>query len=228
MTADERQLITGLFDRMRGFGAPEKDREAEALINQSVRANAGCALHAGAVGARAGAGAAGGQRAHRWSSRSRCAALEGEGQPPRQRGSGSFLGGLFGGGRRGRAAGDQRAGDRLARDAFPSGPARRPGWAATASPQAAPRSRWRRLHALGHGDGGWRRRRHAGGGCIRNMLGGGSTRARPGQAVRRHATAKPSTRTTADNDPGKPSRPVPGRRQRSGLRCRGGDDGIEI
>lgn len=38
MTPQERQLITGLFDRMRGFGAPEKDTEAEALINQSVRA----------------------------------------------------------------------------------------------------------------------------------------------------------------------------------------------
>jgi uncharacterized protein len=40
MTPEERQLITSLFDRMRGFGAPEKDREAETLINQSVRANA--------------------------------------------------------------------------------------------------------------------------------------------------------------------------------------------
>ncbi len=39
MTPDERRLINGLFDRMRDFGAPEKDREAEALINQSVRAN---------------------------------------------------------------------------------------------------------------------------------------------------------------------------------------------
>ena len=39
MTPEERQLIAGLFDRMRSYGAPEKDREAEALINQSVRAN---------------------------------------------------------------------------------------------------------------------------------------------------------------------------------------------
>jgi hypothetical protein len=38
MTPGERQLVTDLFDRMRGFGPPEKDREAEALINQSVRA----------------------------------------------------------------------------------------------------------------------------------------------------------------------------------------------
>jgi uncharacterized protein len=39
MNTDERQLITGLFERMRSHGAPEKDREAEALINQQVRAN---------------------------------------------------------------------------------------------------------------------------------------------------------------------------------------------
>jgi uncharacterized protein len=37
MTPDERQLITGLFDRMRGRGPVEKDRDAEALINQTVR-----------------------------------------------------------------------------------------------------------------------------------------------------------------------------------------------
>ena len=37
MTPDERQLIKGLFDRMRGFGPVEKDRDAEALINDSVR-----------------------------------------------------------------------------------------------------------------------------------------------------------------------------------------------
>jgi uncharacterized protein len=37
MTPDERQLITGLFDRMRGVGSVEKDRDAETLINQCVR-----------------------------------------------------------------------------------------------------------------------------------------------------------------------------------------------
>lgn len=39
MTPEERQLISSLFDRMRSHGAPEKEREAEALINQSLRAN---------------------------------------------------------------------------------------------------------------------------------------------------------------------------------------------
>ena len=39
MTPQERELITGLFERMRGFGAPAKDSEAEILINHSVRAH---------------------------------------------------------------------------------------------------------------------------------------------------------------------------------------------
>ena len=39
MTPEERQLITGLFDRMRSHGAPEKEREADALIAREVRAN---------------------------------------------------------------------------------------------------------------------------------------------------------------------------------------------
>lgn len=39
MTPEERQLIQGLFDRMRSYGAPEKDRDAEDLIYRGVRAN---------------------------------------------------------------------------------------------------------------------------------------------------------------------------------------------
>ena len=37
MTPDERQLIIGLFDRLRAAGPQDKDREAEALIMQLVR-----------------------------------------------------------------------------------------------------------------------------------------------------------------------------------------------
>ncbi len=37
MTPDERQMISGLFERMRQQGAVEKDREAQALIDESVR-----------------------------------------------------------------------------------------------------------------------------------------------------------------------------------------------
>jgi uncharacterized protein len=37
VTLEEHRLISDLFDRMRSFGVPAKDREAEALINQLVR-----------------------------------------------------------------------------------------------------------------------------------------------------------------------------------------------
>jgi hypothetical protein len=37
VTPEEQQLISDLFDRMRSFGVTVKDREAEVLINQSVR-----------------------------------------------------------------------------------------------------------------------------------------------------------------------------------------------
>lgn len=38
MTPEERQLLSGLFDRMRGMASGERDAEAEALINREVRA----------------------------------------------------------------------------------------------------------------------------------------------------------------------------------------------
>jgi hypothetical protein len=38
MTPEERQLVAGLFDRMRNYRLPEKDGEAEALIDEQVRA----------------------------------------------------------------------------------------------------------------------------------------------------------------------------------------------
>ena len=37
MSPEERDMIGGLFDRMRSFGTPEKDRDAEAFISQNVR-----------------------------------------------------------------------------------------------------------------------------------------------------------------------------------------------
>ena len=39
MNHEERQLISDLIGRMQQFGTPEKDRDAEQLIAQSVRAN---------------------------------------------------------------------------------------------------------------------------------------------------------------------------------------------
>ena len=37
MNSEERQMITGLFDRMRQQGSVDKDRDAEALIRDTVR-----------------------------------------------------------------------------------------------------------------------------------------------------------------------------------------------
>lgn len=39
MTPEERQLISDLFERLRSYQSPEKDREAEDFINRSVRSN---------------------------------------------------------------------------------------------------------------------------------------------------------------------------------------------
>ncbi len=38
MSPEERQLLIGLFDRVRGAAANPRDREAEALIDDAVRA----------------------------------------------------------------------------------------------------------------------------------------------------------------------------------------------
>ncbi len=61
MSPEERQLLTGLFDRIRGAAATPRDPEAEALISDAVRNHALCALSAGAGRHRSGPGAAGRQ-----------------------------------------------------------------------------------------------------------------------------------------------------------------------
>jgi uncharacterized protein len=93
MTPEERQLIAGLFDRLRNFGRPDKDREAEALINQSVRAmpDAPYMLVQSTLV----------QEQALEATHSRLQELEGrlrdlEEERQKSAGSGSFLGGLFG------------------------------------------------------------------------------------------------------------------------------------
>jgi hypothetical protein len=95
MTPDERQLITALFDRMRGFNLPEKDGEAEALINESIGSlrDAPYMLVQSVLVQE--------QALQQAEARIRdleeeVQALEGAAQQ-RSSGSGSFLGGLFGG-----------------------------------------------------------------------------------------------------------------------------------
>src|SRR5262245_7728911 len=97
MTPEERQLIAGLFDRMRGHSLPEKDRDAEALINEQVRAIPDAPymlVQSVLVQEQALQEAAGRIKALEEQAR----ALE-AGAQQQAPGSGGFLGGLFGGGR---------------------------------------------------------------------------------------------------------------------------------
>ena len=103
MQADERQLITDLFERMRSFGPVEKDRDAEALIVQQARQNpdAGYMLVQSVLV----------QEQALAQQQARIEELEAQvrqlqqtqsraaPQPAQSSGGGSFLGGLFGGNR---------------------------------------------------------------------------------------------------------------------------------
>ncbi|MFZ4806719.1 MAG: DUF2076 domain-containing protein [Hyphomicrobiaceae bacterium] len=96
MNGDERQMISGLFDRMRGVGQVDKDREAEALINDQVRRNPDAAyLLVQSVLVQEHALQQAGGRIEELEERVR--ELESRAPAPAQQG-GSFLGGLFGGG----------------------------------------------------------------------------------------------------------------------------------
>jgi uncharacterized protein len=95
MTPDERQLINGLFDRMRAYDLPQKDRDAEALINQAVRAMPDAPyMLVQSVLVQEQALEAANARVQDLEARVR----ELEGSQSQQSG-GSFLGGLFGGAR---------------------------------------------------------------------------------------------------------------------------------
>ncbi len=97
MNGEERQLITDLFDRMRGVGAVEKEREAEALINQSVRQIPDSAyLLVQSVLVQENALQMANGRIEELEERVR--QLEQQAPRPAQQGSGGFLGGLWGGG----------------------------------------------------------------------------------------------------------------------------------
>lgn len=97
MTPEERQLITGLFDRMRSYGKPEKDREAEAIINEAVRSTPDASyMLVQSVLVQEHALQEAGNRIKDLEEQVRSAQGAGQSRAPE---SGSFLGGLFGGGR---------------------------------------------------------------------------------------------------------------------------------
>jgi len=101
MNSEERQLITGLFDRMRGVGQVDKDRDAEALINQSVRANPDAAyMLVQSVLVQENALQQAGSRIEELEQRVRMLEEQAARAPAQSSGGGSFLGGLFGGGSR--------------------------------------------------------------------------------------------------------------------------------
>lgn len=99
MTPDERQLIQGLFDRMRQNGPADKDRDAESFINQAAR-HTPDAIYLLVQSVLA-------QEHYLQESANRIQDLETQvrdleddlarTQQPQKSGGGSFLGGLFGG-----------------------------------------------------------------------------------------------------------------------------------
>ena len=228
MTPEERQLISGLFDRMRSYGAPDKDRDAEALINQWVRANPDATyMLVQSVLVQEQALEAANDRVQELEDAA--ARMEGRGDArPRAR-SGGFLGGVWGGGRRARSR--DPACRRSAR-AQRRRPTRAAPWSqggAVHPSQRRPSSRRparrRRLHEVGAGDGGRRRRRHAAGRqhpqhagwrCAREPVALAGPRDEPIRDTWTSATTIPAPipHDDAGNDPGFDSG--------------GGDDDIEI
>lgn len=97
MTPDERQMIAGLFDRMRSFGALEKDREAQAVISDAMRGTPDAAyMLVQSVLVQEHALQEAGNRIRDLEEQVR--GLQSS-SPARAPEPGSFLGGLFGGGR---------------------------------------------------------------------------------------------------------------------------------
>jgi hypothetical protein len=95
MTPEERRLIEDLFDRMMSYGAPDKDREAETLIRERVRAMPDAVyMLTQSVLVQEQALEAANERVVELEDRLR-ALEESQGGPPRR--SGGFLGGGFAG-----------------------------------------------------------------------------------------------------------------------------------
>ena len=97
MTPDERQMISDLFDRLRATSLGDKDREAEALINQLARATPDSAykLVQSVLVMEHTLQEAGGRIEDL---EAQVAELQNQLNPqPQQKSGGSFLGGLFGG-----------------------------------------------------------------------------------------------------------------------------------
>jgi hypothetical protein len=203
MTPEERQLIAGLFDRMRGHSLPEKDRDAETLINEQVRATPDAPymlVQSVLVQEHALEEAAGRIKALEEQVR----ALE-SGAQQQAPSSGSFLGGLFGAGR---AASEPSRGSvpEIGSRATPSAYDSRQSW--TPPPGATQQQPPLGAQAAPAGGGFLRSAMAtaagvAGGvlaaGAIRNMLGGSSAQAAPAAGSDKPAESnKPAESDTAN------------------------------
>jgi uncharacterized protein len=198
MTPEERQLIAGLFDRMRSFGSPEKDREAEMMINQSIRGTPDAPyMLVQSVLVQEHALQESANRIQELENQVR--SLQDAGQP-RQPGLGSFLGGMLGGSRSASvpsAGSVPQAGLRNAPSTYEE---RRP-WSQSPSPQQA--------GPAPSASGGFLRSAMttavgmAGGmlaaGAIRDMLGGGHAYANPAAGIG-EASRSEQSRQDAEQD----------------------------
>jgi hypothetical protein len=206
MTPEERQLVSGLFDRMRGFGSPEKDREAETLINDAVRAMPDAPyMLVQSVLVQEHALQQANERIGALEEQVRSLQGQGAGQAG---GSGSFLGGLFGGGRPAaepRAASVPQIGSRAVPlpgdDRTPLTPQAAP------SPAGAP---WQQAAAGGGGGSflGTAMATAAGvaggmlaAGAIRDLMGGSHTHANPASNAATTGAGSGSTNATAATAP---------------------------
>ncbi len=207
MTPDERQLISGLFDRMRGFGSPQKDRDAETLINDSVRSMPDAPyMLVQSVLVQEHALQQANERIQALEEQVRNLQAQDAGHG--QASSGSFLGGLFGTGRP--AAEPSRAGSSVpqigSRAVPPPGDSR-----TLLTPQAGPQpaaAPWQQ--AAAGGGGGFMRTAMAtaagvaGGmlaaGAIRDLMGGSTANA--SQAGRAGSTGAAATSASNNNATG--------------------------
>jgi hypothetical protein len=207
VTPEDRQLITGLFDRMRNFGVPAKDRDAEALIAQLVRALPDAPyMLVQSVLVQENALQQAGTRIQELEENLK--ALEREQQSRGSSsgsflGSGGFLGGLFGGGARppsGRAESSvPQAGTRAAPPAYSDQPPRPQGWGAMPQSGPPPPAAGGFLHSAMSTAAGV-----AGGvlaaNAIRDLLGGGGAHAFPAHAAGTEASRDALARQDAESD----------------------------
>jgi uncharacterized protein len=123
MSPEERQLLAGLFERLKGAASAPRDQEAEAFINNEIKTQpAAPYLLAQTVIVQEHALQAAGQRLQELEGRVRELQAQAQEKPA----AGGFLGGLFGGG----AAAPQRPAPQL-NVASPGGP-----WGAQPQPNA--------------------------------------------------------------------------------------------